>query len=204
MEIFDGVQSSGAGLDACLSAMLCGTTQVIGTFLSTILIEKFGRKVLLLISELSTCLSMLGVGVFFFLYERCRECQGGLPVEVEDEPALTVSKEIIETIGFLPLVSLMAFIAMFSLGLGPIPWIVNVELTPPEARVRVFIIVNLPRLLSVLGRLRLTVHHVQLAGLLPSGSIRAHTGKHHRLGPMLLHLLWPRAPRNGIHTFLCP
>ena len=57
------------GLEACLSAMLCGLTQVVGTFLSTILIEKYGRKVLLLISEISTCLSMLGVGIFFFLYQ---------------------------------------------------------------------------------------------------------------------------------------
>ena len=130
----DGCQSSGAGLDACLSAMLCGLTQVIGTFFSTILIEKYGRKVLLLISELSTCLSMLGVGIFFFLYERCEECQTGLSPSSEGE-TLMVSQELIENIGFLPLICLMIFIAMFSLGLGPIPWILNVELIPPEAQV---------------------------------------------------------------------
>ena len=39
-----------------------------------------------------------------------------------------------DSIGFLPLVSLMVFIAAFSLGFGPIPWILNVELIPPEAR----------------------------------------------------------------------
>ena len=115
--------------------MLCGLTQVIGTFFSTILIEKCGRKVLLLISELSTCLSMLGVGIFFFLYERCEECQTGLSPPSSEGETLMVSQELIENIGFLPLVCLMIFIAMFSLGLGPIPWILNVELIPPEAQV---------------------------------------------------------------------
>ena len=120
-------------MDACLSASVLGATQVLGTFLSTILIEKFGRKILLLISELSTCLSMLGVGVFFLLYERCGECQS---VELSmGGSGITVTRETIETIGFLPLMCLMAFISMFSLGLGPIPWIINVELIPPEARV---------------------------------------------------------------------
>ena len=121
------------GLDACVSAMLCGLTQVIGTFLSTILIEKYGRKVLLLISELSTCLSMLGVGIFFFLTERCENCQAELTPD--GSGGVTVSRDFIENIGFLPLVCLMTFIAMFSLGLGPIPWILNVELIPPEAQV---------------------------------------------------------------------
>ena len=76
---------------------------------------------------------MLGVGVFFLLYERCGECQSG---ELSmGGSGITVSRETIENIGFLPLVSLMAFISMFSLGLGPIPWIINVELIPAEARV---------------------------------------------------------------------
>ena len=112
--------------------MLCGLTQVIGTFLSTILIEKYGRKVLLLISEISTCLSMLGVGIFFFLYERCEDCQTG--TGLSPPSSVRVSKDLIDNIGFLPLVCLMAFIAMFSLGLGPIPWILNVELIPPKAQ----------------------------------------------------------------------
>ena len=41
----------------------------------------------------------------------------------------------VDSVGFLPLVSLMVFIAAFSLGFGPVPWILNVELIPPEARV---------------------------------------------------------------------
>ena len=129
------------GLEACLSAMLCGLTQVVGTFLSTILIEKYGRKVLLLISEISTCLSMLGVGIFFFLYERCDDCNSGLSPPNSDgsvtdglTDGLRVSQDLIENIGFLPLVCLITFISMFSLGLGPIPWILNVELIPPEAQ----------------------------------------------------------------------
>ena len=46
----------------------------------------------------------------------------------------------VDSVGFLPLVSLMVFIAAFSLGFGPVPWILNVELIPPEARVSVTVL----------------------------------------------------------------
>ena len=50
-------------------------------------------------------------------------------------PQLDISKSTLDEVGFLPLVSLMLFLAVFFLGLGPIPFILNVELIPPEARV---------------------------------------------------------------------
>ena len=183
--------------------MLCGLTQVIGTFLSTILIEKYGRKVLLLISELSTCLSMLGVGIFFFLTDRCEDCQAELtPVS---SGGVTVSRDFIENIGFLPLVCLMTFIAMFSLGLGPIPWILNVELIPSEAQVTQepgYHCQTPP--LSAPGCLLLPLHHLQLAGGLPGGSVRPHPGRHHRLRLLLLHLLGSGPPRHSLHLLPRP
>ena len=91
---------------------------------------------------------MIGVAVFFLLYEKCGdEC-------TDDEngnstttaalatteystmlPDVLVSKTTVDNVGFLPLLSLMIFIAAFAVGFGPIPWILNVELIPPEARV---------------------------------------------------------------------
>ena len=127
--------------------MLIGGVQVLGTFVTTLVIDKFGRKVLLIISELFICISMIGVAVFFLLYEKCGdEC-------TDDEngnsttaalatteystmlPDVLVSKTTVDNVGFLPLLSLMIFIAAFAVGFGPIPWILNVELIPPEARV---------------------------------------------------------------------
>jgi len=142
-------ESAGTTIDECTSTMLIGGVQVVGTFVTTLIIEKFGRKILLIISDLFICISMIGVGVFFILKEKCDDCEATtaaatttttiLTTEMANItttmlPDLMVSKTTVDNIGFLPLVSLMIFIAAFSLGFGPIPWILNVELIPPEAR----------------------------------------------------------------------
>ena len=67
-------QSAGTDIDDCLSAMLIGAIQVVGTLVTTLIIDRFGRKVLLLISDFFICVSMIGVGVFFALSESCTDC----------------------------------------------------------------------------------------------------------------------------------
>ena len=119
--------------------------KVAGTGLTTVIIEKLGRKILLIISDAFICISMVGVAVFFKLKESCGdECQTG-------DATVFVSKTTVEDIGFLPLVklnvhfyhpdlfhnqvSLLIFVTAFSIGFGPIPWVLNVEMMPPETRV---------------------------------------------------------------------
>ena len=130
--------------------MLIGAVQVLGTFVTTLIIEKFGRKILLIISDLFICISMIGVAVFFLLYEQCgEECSEPDNNNTTTTMMMTttattmlpesfITKDTVDSIGFLPLVSLMLFITAFSIGFGPIPWILNVELIPPEARVILF------------------------------------------------------------------
>ena len=74
--------------------------KVAGTGLTTVIIEKLGRKILLIISDAFICISMVGVAVFFKLKESCGdECQTG-------DATVFVSKTTVEDIGFLPLVKL--------------------------------------------------------------------------------------------------
>ena len=109
--------------------MLLGAVQVAGTFLTTMVIEKAGRKALLILSDGLICVSMAGVGVFFYLKENCTDC-------LETENVGVFSEKItVDSLGWLPLVSLMVFVTAFSMGMGPIPWITMVEILPPEARV---------------------------------------------------------------------
>merc|ERR1711971_794150 len=124
-EIF---KSSGSSIDPCVSSMLTGAIQVAGTGFTTVIIEKLGRKILLIISDAFICISMIGVAVFFKLKESCGdECQTG-------DATVFVSKTTVDGIGFLPLVSLLIFVTAFSIGFGPISWVLNVEMMPPEAR----------------------------------------------------------------------
>ena len=41
---------------------------------------------------------------------------------------------IVSKIGWLPLVSLTIYVAAMAIGLGPLPWVVNAELFPNEAK----------------------------------------------------------------------
>ena len=127
--------------------MLIGAVQVVGTLATTLVIDKFGRKIILIISELFMGISMIGVAVFFLLFEKCGdECETSaslvsttvatsVNISTTILPDVLVSKTTVDSVGFLPLLSLMVFVAAFSFGAGPIPWILNVELIPPEARV---------------------------------------------------------------------
>ena len=108
--------------------MILGGIQVPATLLTALVIEKLGRKFFLILSEALICISMIGVGIFFKMKEDCTSSSGNA--------TLVASKEIVESYGWLPLVCLMVFLIAFSIGIGPVPWVLNIEMMPPEARVR--------------------------------------------------------------------
>ena len=104
---------------------------------SIALVERFGRKSLMIFSCFGSCVSIIALGVFFYLDEnKTVVCNGstlapwttaettnafgayGMPnmfeecVPVEDG----FDPELIKNLGWLPLVSLMVYIFTFSLG----------------------------------------------------------------------------------------
>ena len=113
------------------------------SLVQTFIVEKFGRKPLLVLSDLFVCISMVAVGIFFKMYESCPECQPSSmnPFHTMSNgsmiaSSLVVSEGTVSDIGWVPLVGLMVFVFFFMLGLGPLGWLMNVELMPMEARVR--------------------------------------------------------------------
>ena len=97
---------------------MVAAVMVIGNIVTVATIDKFGRRVLLLISSFFICLSMASVGAFFHL------------VETQGQDSLLVKQ-----LGWLPLASFIIFIFVFSIGLGPVPWVLLVELMPLESMV---------------------------------------------------------------------
>lgn len=68
-------------------------------------------------SELIMCLSLFGLGTFFYLKENS-----------------SIDPAIVESLGWLPLVSLILFIAAFGIGAGPVPWLMAGELLPDKVK----------------------------------------------------------------------
>jgi len=87
--------------------------QVLMTFASAVLIEKAGRKLLLLQSSIVMGSCLITLGVYFKLKD------GGSDVSA---------------IGWLPLAAVVLFIVSFSLGYGPIPWLIMGELFAPDVK----------------------------------------------------------------------
>ena len=88
--------------------------QTVATFSEMFIVDKVGRRILLVISGLG-CAFGLGVMAVFSLM---------------DSYDPTISAEY----GWLPLVTLLFYIVSFSFGLAPIPWLMVPELTPVSNR----------------------------------------------------------------------
>lgn len=85
-----------------LAIILIGVVQVAATFLASMIVDKTGRRVLLLISISVMALCKILLGVYFFMSD--------------NDPTS------VESLGWLPVVALCLYIIVFSLGFGPIPW----------------------------------------------------------------------------------
>ena len=77
------------------------------------------------------CISIITLGVFFYLDEH-KSCNGTIITNCEENS--NIDPQTVLDIGWLPLVCLIIYAPGFSLGLGPLPWAVNAEMFPQEAK----------------------------------------------------------------------
>ena len=106
---------AGSDMDPGLSAFLVTSGQVVGAVVAIATADRFGRRALLLFSELASCLSLIPLGFYFLLRENPSSVRPGLA----------------EDLGWLPLVSLICYVIGYSVGLGGLPWLINAEIHPP-------------------------------------------------------------------------
>ncbi|XP_071692081.1 sugar transporter ERD6-like 6 [Rutidosis leptorrhynchoides] len=90
-----------------------GTIQIIATAISTWLVDKTGRRILLIISSSGMTISLVLVAASFFI----KGC-------IEDGSTLFTVMVILSVVG------VVGMIIGFSLGMGPIPWIIMSEILP--------------------------------------------------------------------------
>ena len=100
-----------------------GVIQVIATFVSVMLVDVLGRKILLSFGGFLLALSTGVLGLYFFLHDST--CNG----IISDKHVYCESD-----FGYLAVISLAIFIIGFSIGWGPIPWVMMTELAPLQVR----------------------------------------------------------------------
>ncbi|XP_034948901.1 facilitated trehalose transporter Tret1-2 homolog [Chelonus insularis] len=106
-------QDAGSTVNPFLATIIIGIIEVVMAVVVAIVIDKFGRKPLLIISgvAMTLCLSVLG---YYF--------------------KMKTDKQDVSSIGWLPLTCLSLFNVVFSVGYGSVPFAVISELFPPETK----------------------------------------------------------------------
>jgi len=114
-------QASGSNISPHLSSIGVGVIQIIASFLSSVVIDRFGRRPLLLISEIVIMISLFTIGLFFYLR--------------------SYDESVVVTLSWLPLASLLLFSIGFALGMGPVPFI-YLEILPTHVAGKTKININ--------------------------------------------------------------
>ena len=109
-------QSSGSSsLDPADATIIVGTVQAVATFVACLLIDRAGRRPLMIVSSLGCGLSILFLSVFHFVGDH----QG---------------EQFTSKYAWVPIFSLISFMIAFSFGLGPVPWLLMGELLPSHVK----------------------------------------------------------------------
>ncbi|KAK6640626.1 hypothetical protein RUM44_012322 [Polyplax serrata] len=106
-------QEAGSTLEPSKATMVVGFMQFGGNFLSMLLIDRLGRRILLLLSGtvMGTCTLLLG---FYFHW--------------------LSNNENVDKVKWLPLLCLCLFMIMFSIGWGPVAWMMLGEIFDTEIK----------------------------------------------------------------------
>ncbi|XP_022231971.2 facilitated trehalose transporter Tret1 [Drosophila obscura] len=100
---------AGTGFSPSTSTIILGVVQVIATIISIVLIDKVGRKILLLVSAALMFLATLIMAIYFQWLAK-------------------------KDVGWLPVFAVCVFIIGFSFGFGPVPWLLMAELFAEDAK----------------------------------------------------------------------
>ncbi|KAL0267507.1 UNVERIFIED_CONTAM: hypothetical protein PYX00_009759 [Menopon gallinae] len=106
-------QKAGSSLSPSISTIVVGLVMFIASFPTPYLIEKLGRRMVLILSSVGMMISQGIIGSVFFFESRHYD----------------TSK-----IGWLPLLSILGYITSYSIGIGPVPWAMIGELFAPNVR----------------------------------------------------------------------
>ncbi|CAK1540404.1 unnamed protein product [Leptosia nina] len=108
VEIF---QNAGSTLNPMIATIIVGAVQLFSNGVSTMLVDRAGRRPLLLLSSVTMCISMVSMGAaFYFEFANA------------------------SWLGYLPIISLVVFMLGFSLGFGGLPFLLLGELFPKHYR----------------------------------------------------------------------
>lgn len=118
-------RASFAGMDPHGAAVIVAFVQLLASITSGLLVDTIGRLPLLIASNLFMTLALAAFGTFIYL-------EGGSLVT--PAASLVMAGTNSQQLDWIPLVCVLIFTVAFSIGVGPIAWLLISELYPLEYR----------------------------------------------------------------------
>ncbi|KAM4576928.1 solute carrier family 2, facilitated glucose transporter member 8 [Odontesthes bonariensis] len=110
-----------------LASVIVGLIQVVFTAIAAMIMDKAGRKVLLIISGVAMTISTAAFGIYFYLMAKIKSAA---LMDVQ----IAAGEEAHPELAWLALASMAVFISGFAIGWGPIPWLIMSEIFPVKVR----------------------------------------------------------------------
>ena len=139
-----GLKESGVITADMAASLSIGVVQLIPTFISIFLVDRFGRRLLLFFGSIALAFANLGMVVYFALsYGLVPSSQPNAPTNNSTANSTSSSScfsndlagsETAERLEVLPLVSIGVYFVAFSLSWGPIAWTFAAEILPDKIR----------------------------------------------------------------------
>lgn len=107
-------EAANTGIAGSRATIIVGGMQVLATYAASLVIDRLGRRVLLIISTSFMCLSSIGIGIYFYMHDHHPQTAAHW--------------------NWLPIVALCLYIVAYSLGLGPVSWVLIGELFAAEIK----------------------------------------------------------------------
>jgi len=114
--VVDIFQSAGSSFSASTASIIVAAVQVAATLFSALVMDRLGRRILLNSSSFLMVMSLSALGAYFYILKTCQ------------------NTSLAQTLQLLPVISLSIFVLGFSIGFGPIPWLMMSELFSPEVK----------------------------------------------------------------------
>ncbi|XP_018564832.1 facilitated trehalose transporter Tret1-2 homolog [Anoplophora glabripennis] len=103
----------GTTLDPDICSIIVGAVQFLSSLVTPLVIDRYGRKKILICSAVGMALSEVPLGVYSFLNDR---------------------QINVQSVSFLPILMMTLFIVSYNSGFGPVPWIMLGEIFPTKVK----------------------------------------------------------------------
>ncbi|XP_053683806.1 facilitated trehalose transporter Tret1 [Sabethes cyaneus] len=105
---------TGSSLEPAVSTILVGVVQVLASGATPLIVDRLGRKPILLASAGGMCIAHGTMGLYFYMDY--------------------IKSDAVESISWLPIFSLIFFVTVYCVGFGPLPWAVLGEMFPANVK----------------------------------------------------------------------